>query len=36
MVRIDRSSGGRQESDIGIAPRPIGKTSAAVRKLAGA
>ena len=27
MARIDRSSGGRPESDIGIAPRPIGKTA---------
>src|ERR1700760_2409812 len=28
MVRIERSSGGRPDSDIGMPPRPIGKTSA--------
>src|SRR3954451_20428020 len=28
MVRIDRSSGGRPASDMGMPPRPIGNTSA--------
>src|SRR6185295_12769340 len=28
IVRIERSTGGREESDIGIPPRPIGNTSA--------